>query len=73
MTLDAIIDRYQAGTLATEPDLVLLDAQNKVAIWEAWRLENPEAKPTAVPPASLLHNISVFIETTTNSRYGCND
>ncbi|GAB3803341.1 hypothetical protein GCM10028819_33100 [Spirosoma humi] len=73
MTLDAIVDRYQNGTLADEPDLVLLDAQNKVALWEAWRLENPDASPSAVPKASVLHTISVFIEKTTNNRYGCND
>jgi len=73
MTLDAIVEQYQAGTLANAPDLVLLEAQNKIEIWHAWRLENPGAKPTSVPSASLLHTISVFIEKTTNNRYGCND
>lgn len=73
MTLDAIIDRYQAGTLAAEPDAVLHDAQTKVALWHDWRQQHPEAKPDAVPSVSLLRSIFDFIEKTINRRYGCND
>ncbi|GAB3767664.1 hypothetical protein GCM10028818_00880 [Spirosoma horti] len=73
MTLDTIIEQYQAGTLANAPDLVLLEAQNKIETWHAWRHENPDAKPTSVPSVEVLSNISAFIQQTTNNRYGCND
>ncbi|MVM36518.1 hypothetical protein GO730_00660 [Spirosoma sp. HMF3257] len=73
MTLDAIIDRYEDGTLAAEPDAVLLAAQAKVETWHAWRHDNPTARPSAVPSVEVLSNISAFIQTTTNNRYGCND
>lgn len=73
MNLDTIIDRYQAGTLAGESDLVLHDAQINVAIWHDWRIQNPTANPDAVPKVDFLRRIYDFIEKTTNRRYGCND
>ena len=73
MTLDAIIDRFNAGTLAGEPDPVLHDAQIKVALWHDWRVQNPNANTSAVPKVDMLRNIYDFIEQTINRRYGCND
>jgi hypothetical protein len=73
MTLDAIIDRFQAGTLAGEPDPILHEAKIKVALWHDWRVHNPTAHPSAVPAIDVLKRIYDFIETTTNRRYGCND
>lgn len=73
MTLECIIASYQDGTLANQSDLVLYDAQCKVAVWHDWRKQNPDAKPDAVPPVSLLHSIHQFIESHLSVRYGCND
>ena len=73
MTLDTIIEEFQAGTLANESDLTLHDAQTKINIWHSWRQENPTAKPNAVPSVDLLQRISDFIQSTITRRYGCND
>lgn len=68
MTLDAIVARYQDGTLASEPDRVLIDAQAKVAWWHDWRLHNPDARPDAVPNTQVLRPIYEFLENTLSNR-----
>lgn len=73
MTIDTIVDRFQTGTLAGEPDPILHDAQIKVALWHDWRVRNPTADTSAVPKIDTLKSIYDFIERTINRRYGCND
>ncbi|RZM28487.1 MAG: hypothetical protein EOO88_08730 [Pedobacter sp.] len=73
MTLDAIIDQYDQGKLAEQPDLVLHDALVKITSWRSWRSQHPDQPPSEVPPAERLDTVATYIESLSQRRYGCND
>lgn len=73
MTLDAILTGYQDGTLANEPDSVLIDASVKVDMYYAWQEQHPDYKGEAIPGPDRLRQIIKFIDTLLAVRYGCND